>query len=421
MLGILKLTMRVVEPHEFKGVKHPKKKKNRFKGVRVFILIVLLSYIGASLARPLPGVAATVQLPAGARAKDVTLLWPTYGQSAAGAVGYGVLGTNGEQKPLPIASVAKVMTALAVLKARPLAVGQSGPTITINQQDVDYYYQTVANGGSNTPVELGEEISQYQAIQALLLPSSNNMAYTLARWAYGSEEDYVTFANNFAKSLGMTNSTFADTSGFSSNTVSTASDLAKLAVNAMDNAVIAEIAAQSEATIPVAGRIYNVNSLLGRNNIVGLKTGNTEEAGGCFMAAAVKEIDGHRVVAVSVIMGAPYRSLALQDSVPLVNSVLNGFEPTTLVSAGQIVGTYKAPGHDPVNAHAKDNIAGIRWTGSDTNAEVSLDKLRQDVFAHDQVGTVKAQFGRQVVETPIIIEGAVQMPSWPARLVPRFN
>lgn len=422
MFGILKLTMRVVEPHEFKGVKHPKKKKKqRFKGVRVFVLIVLLSYIGASFARPLPAVTANVEIPTGAKAKDVSLLWPTYGQSAAGAVGYGVLGTNGEQKPLPIASVAKVMTALAVLKAKPLAAGQSGPMITITQEDVDYYYQTVANGGSNTAVAIGEEISQYQALQALLLPSSNNMAYTLARWAYGSEKDYVSFANNFAKSLGMTNSTFTDASGFSPDTVSTASDLTRLAVNAMDNPVIAEIAAQTEATIPVAGRIFNVNSLLGRNNIVGLKTGNTDEAGGCFMAAAVKEVAGQKIIAVSVIMGAPYRSLALQDSVPLVNSVLTNFEPVTLVKADQVVGSYTVPGNEPVKAKAKADITGVRWVGTDTIPEVSLDKLQHDVAAGAEVGTVRAQFGRQTAETPIIVESAVTMPSWTTKLVPRFN
>jgi len=412
--------MRVVEPSEFKNVKHPKKKHKKLHGVKVFVLIVVLSYFAASLVRPLPAVTATVQIPVTIEARQPTLRWPTYGQAAAGAVGYGVLGTNGEQKPLPIASVAKIMTALAVLKAKPLAAGQQGPMITITQEDVNYYYQTVASGGSNTAVLLGEEISQYQALQALLLPSSNNMAYTLARWAYGSEEDYVKFANNFAKSLGMTNSTFTDASGFSPQTVSTASDLTKLAVNAMDNAVIAEIAAQPQADIPVAGRIYNVNSLLGRNNIVGLKTGNTDEAGGCFMAAAVKEVGGQKVVAVSVIMGAPYRTIALQDSVPLVNSVLDGFEQVTLINAGQQVGSYSPPGESAVAARAKTALSGVRWAGAGVTPEVSLQKITRNVSNGSQVGSVKAQLGRDILETPIVIDADISAPSWKTKLIPRF-
>lgn len=414
--------MRVVEPHEFKGVKHPKKKRkqSRLKGLRFFVLIVLLSYITASLVRPVSSITASVQIPPTTKAEQASFIWPTYGQAAAGAVGYGVLGTNGEQKPLPIASVAKVMTALAVLKAKPLTQGQPGPMITITQEDVDYYYNTVAEGGSNTAVMLGEEISQYQALQALLLPSSNNMAYTLARWAYGSEEEYTKFANNFAKSLGMTNSTFADASGFSAETVSTATDLTKLAVNAMDNTVIAEIAAQAEADIPVAGRIYNVNSLLGRNNIVGLKTGNTEEAGGCFMAAAVKEIAGQKIVSVSVIMGAPYRAIALQDSVPLVNSVFDNFKVTSFVEANQTVGTYAVPGSGKINVTAKNALSGITWKASEVTPEVSLQKVSGNVNAGSEVGTVKVQLGRQTLESPITVSQPVTEPSWKTKLIPRM-
>ena len=417
----LSISMRIVEPHEFKGVKHPSKRRRRFrlKGVRIFLLIVLLSYIGASLARPISAITASVQIPLASKAQQVSFVWPTYGQAAAGAVGYGVLGTNGEQRPLPIASVAKVMTALAVLKAKPLPQGQSGPMITITQEDVDYYYRTVAEGGSNTAVVLGEEISQYQALQALLLPSSNNMAFTLARWAYGSEEEYTNFANNFAKSLGMMNSTFADASGFSAETVSTATDLTKLAVNAMDNPVIAEIAAQVEADIPVAGRIYNVNSLLGENNIVGLKTGNTEEAGGCFMAAAVKDVNGQKIVSVSVIMGAPYRNIALQDSIPLVNSVFDNFETASFVNNGEVVGTYAVPGSDSVSVTAKNALSGVKWKGSEITPEVTLNKIDGNVSRGAEVGTVKVQLGRQTLESPITVNKSIEQPSWETKLIPR--
>jgi D-alanyl-D-alanine carboxypeptidase (penicillin-binding protein 5/6) len=412
--------MRVVEPHEFRGVKHPKKKKKNRSGLRVFLALIIFIYVAASLLRPIPAINATVQLPEVAAAREVSLLWPTYGQSAVGAVGYGVLGTNGDQQPLPIASVAKVMTALAILKAKPLAQGQSGPLITFTQDDVDYYYQTVALGGSNSAVELGAEISQYEALQALLLPSSNNMAYTLAKWAYGSEADYVQFANNFAKTLGMTNTTFADASGYSAETVSTASDLTRLAVNAMDNPVIAEIAAQEQAIIPVAGTIYNVNSLLGRNNIIGLKTGNTAEAGGCFMAAAVKEINGQRIIAVSVIMGAAYRDLALQDSVPLVNSVLNNFEPVTVVTANQTVGSYSAHSGKSVTAKVQDTLQAVRWAGSDVSPEVRLDKLQGAVAQDTKVGSVMAIVGRTTLESHIIIDNPLPEPSWTDKFIPRF-
>lgn len=413
--------MRVVEPHEFKNVKHPKKKRKDRKFLRVLLIAVVCTYFASSLLGSLPPlVPVTSELPA-TTTKQVDVQWPTYGQAAVGAVGYGILGTKGEATALPTASVAKVMTALAVLNQHPLAVGEQGPIITITQADVDEYARTVAMDGSNVPVAVGEEITQYQALQALLLPSANNMAHTLAKWAYGSEEEYLQFVNNFSKSLGMENTHFDDSSGFSSKTVSTAQDLVKLAVNAMDNPVIAEIAAQTDATIPVAGKIYNVNMLLGREGIVGVKTGNTEEAGGCFMAAAVREVGGKKVIAVSVIMGAPNLYLALKDSVPLVKSTLDGFASATVVQPGQIVGSYTAAWGTSTKLVAKGAISGIQWSGTATRPALTMDdSTKAPVPAGKVVGRIQAVFGRDVVKTEVVSEDSINRPTLLWRLTPWF-
>jgi serine-type D-Ala-D-Ala carboxypeptidase (penicillin-binding protein 5/6) len=414
--------MRVVEPHEFKGVKHPKEKRSG-TGLRVVLLLAVVVYVVSILIQPLPSIHATASALAPLEAKSIAIAWPTQGQAAIGAVGYGVLETRGEQKALPTASVAKVMTALAVLKQKPLKPGEQGPTITIARDDVEYYHKVISEDGSNVPVYEGEEITQYEALQALLLPSANNMAYTLAKWAYGSEKEYTNYVNNFARSLGMNNSTFADASGYSSKTVSTAEDLTRLAVNAIDNPVIAEIASQRQATIPFAGTIYNVNMLLGRDGIIGLKTGNTEEAGGCFMAAAVREIGGQKIVAVSVIMGASNLSDALHSSVPLVNSVFSGFEQTTLIKAGQSVGTYAVPWNGNVEARAKQDIQGVVWRGSPIKPSISLNAIsspKSPMPAGTQVGTVMATFGRTEAQTEAILASPITTPPTSWRFKPRF-
>lgn len=413
--------MRVVEPHEFKGVKHPKQKRKPTARLQLGLLLIICVYCAVILLRPIPGITASAATLAPGSAKPVTIAWPDDAQAAVGAVGYGELGSNGTQKQLPTASVAKVMTALAVLKQHPLKAGEQGPTITISQDDVDEYARTVAMDGSNVPVSLGEEISEYQALQALLLPSANNMAHTLARWAYGSDEKYLTFVNNFAKSLGMQQSYFDDASGFSPKTVSTAQDLVKLAVNAMDNPVIAEIAAQTDATIPVAGRIYNVNMLLGKDGIVGVKTGNTEEAGGCFMAAAVRVVNGQKITAVSVIMGSPNLYTALKNSVPLINSVLDGFETKTIVKAGEAVGSYSVPWGGNTTVVAQKELRGVVWRGTDIKPEVSLLVIRDPTPAGTQVGTVKARFGRELAQVDVTIAQSITEPSLAWRLIPKIS
>jgi D-alanyl-D-alanine carboxypeptidase (penicillin-binding protein 5/6) len=411
--------MRVVEPHAFKSVKHPKqRRKPAF--IPVGILLVTAIYVATMFGRPLPAATASSQPTLPTKSQAVTIQWPLYGQASIGAVGYGTLGSNGEQKALPTASVAKVMTALAVLKQKPLKVGEQGPAITITQADVDEYNRTVAMDGSNVPVMLGEQITQYQALQALLLPSANNMAHTLAKWAYGSEENYVRFVNNFAKSLGMENTNFDDPSGYSPKTVSTSQDLVKLAVNAMDNPVIAEIAAQKEAVIPVAGRIYNVNMLLGRDGIVGVKTGNTEEAGGCFMAAAIRVINGKKIMAVSVIMGAPNLSVALRDSVPLVQSVLAGFSEVTIAKAGDQVGTYNQPWAKPIPLKVQSNLRGIVWQDSSVGTELNISNPSGVVAAGTKVGSVKIDVGRDTTESDVVITENTSRPTIWWRLMPRF-
>lgn len=411
--------MRVVEPHAFKSVKHPKKRRKPAY-IRVGVLFMAAAYVAVMLGRPLPAATSSSQPTIPTKSQAVAIQWPAYGQASIGAVGYGTLGSQGEQKALPTASVAKVMTALAVLKQKPLKVGEQGPTITIAQADVDEYNRTIAMDGSNVPVVLGEEITQYEAMQALLLPSANNMAHTLARWAYGSDENYLRFVNNFAKSLGMENTVFDDASGYSPKTVSTSQDLVKLAVNAMDNPVIAEIAAQREADIPVAGRIYNVNMLLGRNGIVGVKTGNTEEAGGCFMAAAVREINGKKIIAVSVIMGAPNLSAALRDSVPLVQSVLAGFSEVTIAKAGDQVGTYDQPWAKPIPLKVQTDLRGIVWQDSSVGTELKIDKPNGIVAAGTKVGTVTADVGRDLTKSDVIITENTSTPTILWRLLPQF-
>src|SRR5690242_18108149 len=107
----------------------------RIKKAAVPVLLLLIVILGGSysayaLARPLPGLAAyktfTFSRPAG----QVSLEWPSFGEAAVGAVGYNVLATHGGEQPLPTASTIKILTALAVLRQKPLTLNDGGPLIT---------------------------------------------------------------------------------------------------------------------------------------------------------------------------------------------------------------------------------------------------------------------------------------------------
>src|SRR6266511_6425218 len=201
--------------------------------------------------------------------------------------------------------VAKVMTAYLVLRDHPLQPGEDGPTITLTDADVADTDRRRGHEESVVPISAGEQLTERQALEALLLPSANNIAAVLARWEAGSAERFVARMNATARSLRMTHTRYTDPSGYDDATVSTAADQVRLVDRAMRLRVFATIVATPSATLPVAGTVHNTNTLLGRNGFVGVKTGSTAAAGGCFVCRAIRWIDGKRTTITGVVLGQP--------------------------------------------------------------------------------------------------------------------
>jgi D-alanyl-D-alanine carboxypeptidase (penicillin-binding protein 5/6) len=345
------------------------------------------------------------------------LTWPGYGESAVGAIGYGVLATHGNNTGLPTASVGKMMTTLAVLKRYPLTIGQQGPTITLAAADVNSYNTYAAEGGSVIKVISGEKITEYQALEAMLLPSANNMADTLATWAYGSMNAYIINANQIARSLGLNNSYFSDASGFAPQTVSTAHDLVVLGEAVMANPVIAQIVAQKSAVVPVAGTVDNVNWLLDSNGIDGIKTGSTGSAGGVYLfSSQQKLVNGQAITVVGSIMDGPTLQRAMDDAVPLIQSVMTNFQITTVISAGQVVGYYHPGWSGRIEAVADATLAPVTWPGQSLVPNVQFNLLHTPLAKGVQVGTASVT-GITSSSVPIIMQEPLNSPPWYWRLL----
>ena len=232
------------------------------------------------------------------------MVWPAHGQAAFVQAGQRVqIGPN--QHAAPIASVAKVMTAYLVLSEHPLRLGEDGPTIALTAADVADTDRRRGQHESVVSIAAGERLTELEALQALLLPSANNIAAALARWAAGSTERFVARMNAVARSLGMTHTRYTDPSGYDAATVSSAADQLRLVDRAMRLPVFASIVAMPTATLPVAGVVHNTNTLLGHDGFVGIKTGSTAAAGGCFAFRAVRWLDGKRTTITGVVLGQP--------------------------------------------------------------------------------------------------------------------
>lgn len=390
-----------------------RRQKRRHYGLGVILATLVVGVYGfVSYRQALPALAADSAALANNVKTDADAAWPKYGQAALGVAGSGAIVAHGSEKAAPTASVTKVMVALAVLRQKPLRLGQQGPTITLTKADVASFHQYVAKGGSVVQVKAGEKISEYQALEAMLLPSANNMADTLAKWAFGSMDNYSTHANLLAEELKMTDSHFgnADASGYAPQTVSTASDLVRLGEAALQNPVLAQIVSQPYAKVPVAGVIPNGNWRLGKDGFTGIKTGDTDQAGGVYLFSSKQTLaSGKRVTIVGAIMGAPTLPRAITDAGPLLHSGVANFRQALVIRAGQPIAHYQVPWGGRVEGVATRDVTAITWHGQLITPKVALEPLQTPLAKGDQIGTVTVA-GRTAV--PVIASRAIQPPTW---------
>jgi serine-type D-Ala-D-Ala carboxypeptidase (penicillin-binding protein 5/6) len=287
----------------------------RIRRIPVAGLLVAFAAIAGGLAyQSLASSSSTVTSPIdvlrsqhrGAPGKAVpSRVWPGYGQAAFVQTGTSQIQAGPNQHAAPIASVAKVMTAYLVLRDHPLRPAEDGPTITLTEADVADTESRRRQQESVVSVAAGEQLTELQALQALLLPSANNIAAVLARWDAGSADRFVARMNATARSLGMTHTRYTDPSGYDDATVSTAADQVRIVDRAMRLPVFASIVATPSATLPVVGTVHNTNTLLGHDGFVGVKTGSTDAAGGCFAFRAIRWIDRKRTTITGVVLGQP--------------------------------------------------------------------------------------------------------------------
>jgi serine-type D-Ala-D-Ala carboxypeptidase (penicillin-binding protein 5/6) len=314
---------------------------------------------GSADARLVPALPATAAVPG----KVPELPWPSAGQATVQVAGVGSLGATRDQHPVPIASIAKVMTAYLILRDHPMNAGDDGSRLTVTKAEAAAYATEAADNESLVKVAAGEILTQRQALQALLLPSADNMARILARWDAGTIPAFVTKMNATAAALGMTNTHYSDPSGYEPATRSTASDQVLLATQALRQPAFAQIVAMPAASIPIEGTVHNYNTLLGTDGVTGIKTGSTSWAGGCLLFSAHRQVGGRATTTIGAVLGQQGPTMhglpqALSAAARLIETTASGLATYTPIKAGQKVATIA--GTDLV---ATTDITLVGWPG----------------------------------------------------------
>jgi len=367
------------------------------------LVLAALIYVVTAATAAVPAVAATVAKPAAVSAKAAQPDWPGYGAGALGAVGFpGVLDTHGDQSPVPIASITKMVTALLILEAKPLSGTEQGPKITFTDKDVDIYYDSLAQDGSVAPVVPGMVLTERQALEGMLLPSANNYALTLVNWAYGSESAYLPVAAAWLHQHGLDDTTVTDTSGISPSSRSTPADLVELAKLVVANPVLASIVAMPTVTLPTVGTLTNTNKLLGSHGVTGIKTGTTDEAGACLLFSARVPVGDTTVTLVGVLLGGDTHPQLNDDIAALIDSVQPGFQQLTLTHKGDAYGRYTSDWGQSAKLVAAADATTLVWSDTPVTASVSARPLTGG-HAGEKAGTVQFSGGVQPVSVPLVL------------------
>ncbi|MEV6199807.1 serine hydrolase [Streptomyces sp. NPDC051771] len=389
------------------------------------VLLLLIVFAIVQMVRPLPAPALKLSGPptytfAGGPLK---MPWPGEGQGAVEVEGVGSMGTYGAQKPAPIASVTKTMTAYVILRDHPLKGKQKGPEITIDKKAAE---QAKAAHESTAAVKEGQTYTEKELLQLLMIPSANNVARLLARWDAGSEQAFVDKMNAAAKELGMTQSRYTDPSGLLDSTVSTPQDQLKLAKAVMKFDVFREIVDMPNATIEGVGYIENNNSrLLLKDGVTGIKTGSSTPAGGNLLWSANTVVDGRTHRVLGIVMGAQNAdnlnkklSLSLDYSYELIKQAQEDVTSAVVVKKGQVVGYVDdgLGGQTPVVATKE--IKAIGWPG--LKVDLALTDGGKAVphagKAGDVVGTVSIGEGAGKVSAPAALASDLVEPGFDKKL-----
>jgi D-alanyl-D-alanine carboxypeptidase (penicillin-binding protein 5/6) len=255
-----------------------------------------------------------------------------------------------------------------------------------------------------------------EMLEALLVKSGNDAAFTIATHIAGGEEEFVALMNAKARELGLTHTTFKNSHGLDqSGHRSSAGDLAVLARYAMTKPAFRKIVSEKTARIGTGKRaetVQNTNLLIGNyDGANGVKTGWTGDAGHCVIVST-KRGD---VELYAVVLGAPGELQRFRDARTLLDFGFSHYRPQRLASAGTVIGEAPVVEYLDVTAPAavsEDTTVTVFDLAGPITRTVSVAKVQAPIAAGQRVGVARfSQKGALVASVPLVATQAVPDPS----------
>lgn len=379
-------------------------------------------YTAWALNAPLSDPVAMAEAPTAAAGPAAALILPAEGASAISVTGgeaylgpdaSGIWATSGTDEARPIASISKLITALVILDAKPLAAeGDPGPTITFDKAAHDLYDRYYVLGATIVRMPTGTSMSEFDALATMLIPSASNYAEAVSTWAFGSQSAFLRAARVWLDEHGLGNTTLVEPTGISARNTSTPSDLLTLGRLAAADPIVARIAATSTLYVPsIETTLNNTNDLLGRGGITGLKTGNLGEGTHNLLYTASLDVGIDAPLSVTgVALGGFSRDSVDASVLTLLDSIRNGFHRVPVAEGGQIVGSVTTPWGATADLVIEGDRSLLTW--SDTPITVAMETTTPRAYADgEEVGTITWAAGPNTTSAAIEIDGTIEPPS----------
>lgn len=403
------------------------RRRRRRRGLIVAAVVVAVmvaavgGYTGWALTAPVSAPVLSSQTPQVAVPPATTVALPAEGASAisiSGADEYlgnaasGIWATSGAEEPRPIASISKLITALVVLDAKPLAgPDDPGPTITFDKADHDLYDRYYLLGATIAAMPTGSSMSERDALAMMLIPSASNYAEAVSTWAFGSQRAFVNAARAWLVAHGLTRTTMVEPTGIDRRNMSTPSDLMTLGKLAASHPTIAQLAATPALSLPSLGAMANTNDLLGVAGINGLKTGNLGENHFHLLYTASLDVGATEPLAVTGVMLDGFSRDSVNGSViALLESIRAGFHDVPVAASGDDVGRVSTPWGSSARLVVRDSASIFTW--SDTPIAVTMELTTPTRYQDgEEVGTLTWTAGPSTATAVVILEGSIQPPT----------
>ena len=309
-------------------------------------------------------------------------------------------------KPLPIASLTKMMTVLLALeRVRPDDV------VTVGAR-------AAAVGESSIELRPGDRLTVRDLIKASLIQSANNAAEALAEYvSRGDVPAFVALMNRRARELGLTDTHFVRPDGLDApGHVSSARDVTRLAEILMHKTEARTIVRERDDTIAGGRRLHTWNDLLGRfPGLIGVKTGHTAAAGWCEVAAA--RATGFTIYAT--ILGSPNRDRRNRDLAALLRFGLSQYRVETVIGArGPYAHAALGYGRAPLALVAAAPLRHVVRIGRPlTERVVTATAVTLPVRRGQRLGEVRVYDGARLLGSrPLVASRSVERPGLAGRV-----